>query len=188
MKKLLLMICAVLTAGVMAAQPPFGGPPPGFPGAPGGPAGGGDKKVDNAKRYEYVKMGLKMDDKAFEKFLPLYMAYQREIRNIDKDLKKYVDSFKEEDEVSKKVARKVAMARLNAQMDTARAKKEHLRAFMPYLTPDQILKVFSLERRGGKRGDKGGRPEGAPPAGFPGAFPGGTPPPPPAGAPVPPVQ
>ncbi len=186
MKKLILTVCAVLTAGIMAAQPPFGGPPPGgFPGGPGGPMGG-DRKVDNAKRYEYVKTGLNMDDKTFEKFLPLYMAYQRELRNIDKELKMYIESFTD-DEITEKVAVKVAVARLDAQMDMARVKKEHLRTFVPYLTPDQILKVFSLERgRDGRRPPRGGA--GAPPQGLPEGFtpPPGMPTPPPGGFPTPP--
>ncbi len=155
MKRLLFVLFALFSVVMAAAQPPFGPPPGGF----GGPQqAGGDGKRDNAKRYEYVKEGLKMDDETFKKFIPVYSAYLREIQGVDKDLKKYVDSFTDE-ELDAKVAKKVAMARLDAQMEHAKVRKEYLRAFIPYLTPDQILKVFSLERRrDGKRPPRDGKP------------------------------
>ena len=163
MKKILVMMIAVLAFISASAQPPFG-PPPGGPGGFGGPQGGGDR---NARTIEMLQKSLDMTPEQAKKFAPVYQAYMRELRQVRKDTKTYVDSFKGE-EMTIKVAKKIMMAQLNGDKEIIQVKKEYIKVFVNYLTPEQLSKVFTLGQGPRRpRGGKGG--PGAP--GGPGQFP-----------------
>ncbi len=154
MKKILLMIVAVLAFVTVSAQPPQGGPQ--------GGQRGGDR---NARMIEMLQKQLNMSPEQANKFAPIYQAYQREIRNVRKDTKTYVDSFKGE-EMTIKVAKKIMMAQLNGDKEVIQVKKEYIKVFVAYLTPEQLAKVFTIGQgnrrpRGGKPGG-GARPQGVP--------------------------
>lgn len=156
MKKILLMIIAVLAFVTASAQPPMGPPP-------GGPRGGNR----GAKTIEMLQKRLQMTPDQAKKFAPVYEGYMREIRAVRKDTKTYVDSFKGE-EMTIKTAKKIMMAQLNGDKEVIKVKKEYIRVFVNYLTPEQLSKVFTLGQA--PRGPRGGK-------GGPGA-PGQLPPPP----------
>ena len=163
MKKILAMMIAVLAFITASAQPPFG-PPPGGPGGQGG-----DR---NARTIEMLQKSLEMSPEQAKKFAPVYQAYMRELRQVRKDTKTYVDSFKGE-EMTIKVAKKIMMAQLNGDKQIIQVKKEYIKVFVNYLTPEQLSKVFTLGQgprrpRGGKGGPGGhGGPGQFPPQGAP---------------------
>ena len=163
MKKILVMMIAVLAFITASAQPPFG-PPPGGPGGQGG-----DR---NARTIEMLQKSLEMSPEQAKKFAPVYQAYMRELRQVRKDTKTYVDSFKGE-EMTIKVAKKIMMAQLNGDKQIIQVKKEYIKVFVNYLTPEQLSKVFTLGQgprrpRGGKGGPGGhGGPGQVPPQGAP---------------------
>ena len=165
MKKILVMMIAVLAFISASAQPPFGPPP----GGPGGPHGGGDR---NARTIEMLQKSLDMSPEQAKKFAPVYQGYMRELRQVRKDTKTYVDSFKGE-EMTIKVAKKIMMAQLNGDKQIIQVKKEYIKVFVNYLTPEQLSKVFTLGQgprrpRGGKGGPGGhGGPGQFPPQGAP---------------------
>ena len=145
MKKILLMIIAVLAFVTASAQPPMGPPP-------GGPRGGNR----GAKTIEMLQKRLQMTPDQAKKFAPVYEGYMREIRAVRKDTKTYVDSFKGE-EMTIKTAKKIMMAQLNGDKEVIKVKKEYIRVFVNYLTPEQLSKVFTLgQAPRGPRGGKGG--------------------------------
>ena len=153
MKKILLMIVAVLAFVAVSAQPPQGGPQ-------GGPRGGNR----GAKTIEMLQKRLQMSPEQAKKFAPVYDGYMREIRAVRKDTKTYVDSFKGE-EMTIKVAKKIMMAQLNGDKEIIKVKKEYIRVFVNYLTPEQLAKVFTLgQGPRGPRGPRGGQggPQGQP--------------------------
>ena len=160
MKKILLMIIAVVAFATASAQPPMGGP--------GGPGGrGGDR---NARTIEMLQNALGMDKAQAEKFAPVYQGYMRELRQVRKDTKTLVDSYKNE-ELTIKVAKKIMLAQLNGDKQIIQVKKEYIQVFVNYLTPEQLSKVFTLGQgprrpRGGHGapGTQGGAP--VPPPGF----------------------
>ena len=161
MKKILTMIIAVLAFITASAQPPFG-PPPGF--GPGGPGGqGGDR---NARTIEMLQKSLNMTPEQAKKFAPVYQGYMRELRQVRKDTKAYVDSFNGQ-EMDIKVAKKIMMAQLNGDKQIIQVKKEYIKVFVNYLTPEQLSKVFTLGQ--GPRRPRGGHggPGQTPPAGEP---------------------
>ncbi len=160
MKKILVMIIAVLAFVTASAQPPMGPPM-------GGPRGGGDR---NAKTIEMLQTRLAMTPEQAKKFAPVYQGYMRELRQVRKDTKAYVDSFKGE-EMTIKVAKKIMMAQLNGDKQIIQVKKEYIKVFVNYLTPEQLSKVFTLGQgprrpRGGK-GGHGAPGQVPPPAGAP---------------------
>ena len=159
MKKILLIAIAVLAFVTASAQPPFGPPP----GAPGGPREGGDR---NARTIEMLQKALSMTPEQAKKFAPVYQGYMRELRQVRKDTKTYVDSFKGE-EMTIKVAKKIMMAQLNGDKQIIQIKKEYIKVFVNYLTPEQLSKVFTLGQ--GPRRPRGGKPGGAPGAPAPGS-------------------
>lgn len=144
MKKILLMIVAVLAFVTVSAQPPQGG------------QRGGNR---GAKTIEMLQQRLQMSPEQAKKFAPVYDGYQREIRAVRKDTKTYVDSFKGE-EMTIKVAKKIMMAQLNGDKEIIKVKKEYIRVFVNYLTPEQLAKIFTLDkgprRPRGSRGGQGG--------------------------------
>lgn len=144
MKKILLMIVAVLAFVTVSAQPPQGG------------QRGGNR---GAKTIEMLQQRLQMSPEQAKKFAPVYEGYQREIRAVRKDTKTYVDSFKGE-EMTIKVAKKIMMAQLNGDKEIIKVKKEYIRVFVNYLTPEQLAKIFTLDkgprRPRGSRGGQGG--------------------------------
>ncbi|MBQ5648030.1 MAG: hypothetical protein IIV16_02775 [Alistipes sp.] len=149
MKKFLLMIVAVLAFVTVSAQPPQGG------------QRGGDR---NARMLEMLQKQLNMSPEQAKAFLPVYQGYQREIRAVRKDTKAYVDSFKGE-EMTIKVAKKIMMAQLNGDKEIIKVKKEYIKVFVNYLTPEQLAKVFALgqkPRRPRGEGSGQGAPQGAP--------------------------
>lgn len=166
MKKILVMMIAVLAFITASAQPPFG-PPPGF--GPGGPGGsGGDR---NARTIEMLQRALDMTPEQAKKFAPVYQGYMRELRQVRKDTKTYVDSFKGE-ELTIKVAKKIMMAQLNGDKQIIQVKKEYIKVFVNYLNPEQLSKVFTIDQgprrpRGGKGGKGGPGGPGVPPQGAP---------------------
>ena len=163
MKKILMIMVAVLAFITASAQPPFG-PPPGGP-RPGGPGGpGGDR---SARSVEMLQKALGMTPEQAKEFAPVYQGYMRELRQVRKDTQAYVDSFKDE-EMTIKVAKKIMMAQLNGDKQIIQVKKEYIKVFVNYLTPDQLSKVFTLGQ--GPRRPRGGRPGGpghTPPPGAP---------------------
>ena len=143
MKKILLIAIAVLAFVTVSAQPPMGGA--------GGPREGGDR---NARTIEMLQKALSMTPEQAKKFAPVYQGYMRELRQVRKDTKTYVDSFKGE-EMTIKVAKKIMMAQLNGDKQIIQVKKEYIRVFVEYLTPEQLSKVFTLGQ--GPRGSRGPR-------------------------------
>ncbi len=149
MKKILLMIVAVLAFASASAQPPQGGPR------------GGNR---GAKTIEMLQKALQMTPEQAKKFAPVYDGYMREIRAVRKDTKTYVDSFKGE-EMTIKTAKKIMMAQLNGDKQIIQVKKEYIKVFVNYLTPEQLSKVFTLgQGPRGPRGPRGGQggPQGQP--------------------------
>ncbi len=149
MKKFLLMIVAVVAFVAVSAQPPQGG------------QRGGDR---SAKTIEMLQKQLNMSPEQAQKFAPVYQGYMRELRQVRKDTKAYVDSFKNE-EMTIKVAKKIMMAQLNGDKQIIQVKKEYIKVFVNYLTPEQLSKVFTLgqgprRHRGGQHGQ--GQQQGAP--------------------------
>ena len=142
MKRFILSLFAVVAVCSAMAQPPRGMMPP--PPPQGGQEQPSDRSI--AKRYEHLKTALEMTDEQLEKFAPVYSAYQREVRGIRKDLKTLMDSYKGET-IDEKIAFKLVMAQLNADADVIRCKKEYMRVFKDYLTPDQMSKIFLVENR-----------------------------------------
>lgn len=152
MKKILLMLVAVLAFVTVSAQPPQGGPQ--------GGQRGGDR---NGRMIEMLQMQLNMSPEQAKKFAPVYQGYQRELRNVRKETKMIVDSYKNE-EVTVKVAKKIMMAQLNGDKQIIQVKKEYIRVFVNYLTPEQLSKIFTIGQgprrpRGGQQGH-GPRPQG----------------------------
>ena len=148
MKKILLMIVAVLAFVTVSAQPPQGG------------QRGGNR---GAKTIEMLQQRLQMSPEQAKKFAPVYEGYQREIRAVRKDTKTYVDSFKGE-EMTIKVAKKIMMAQLNGDKEIIKVKKEYIRVFVNYLTPEQLAKIFTLDKgprrpRGSRGGQDGPKPQ-----------------------------
>ena len=148
MKKILLMIVAVLAFVTVSAQPPQGG------------QRGGNR---GAKTIEMLQQRLQMSPEQAMKFAPVYDGYMREIRAVRKDTKTYVDSFKGE-EMTIKVAKKIMMAQLNGDKEIIKVKKEYIRVFVNYLTPEQLAKIFTLDKgprrpRGPRGGQGGPRPQ-----------------------------
>ena len=168
------MIIAALAFVTTSAQPPFGPPPGGF-GGPGGP--GGDR---NARTAEMLQKALDMTPEKAKEFAPVYQSYMRELRQVRKDTKTYVDSFKGE-EMTIKTAKKIMIAQLNGDKQIIQIKKSYIQVFVEYLTPEQLSKVFTIGQ--GPRRPRGGKP-GEPGAhGVPGGH--GVPGTPPPGAPQP---
>ena len=152
MKKILMMLVAVLAFVTVSAQPPQGGPQ--------GGQRGGDR---NGRMIEMLQKQLNMSPEQAKKFAPVYQGYQRELRNVRKETKMIVDSYKNE-EVTVKVAKKIMMAQLNGDKQIIQVKKEYIRVFVNYLTPEQLSKIFTIGQgprrpRGGQQGH-GPRPQG----------------------------
>ena len=152
MKKILLMLVAVLAFVTVSAQPPQGGPQ--------GGQRGGDR---NGRMIEMLQKQLNMSPEQAKKFAPVYQGYQRELRNVRKETKMIVDSYKNE-EVTVKVAKKIMMAQLNGDKQIIQVKKEYIRVFVNYLTPEQLSKIFTIGQgprrpRGGQQGHDP-RPQG----------------------------
>jgi Spy/CpxP family protein refolding chaperone len=153
MKKFLLIVCALVAFVTVSAQPPMG-------------MGGGRGGDRGAKTIEMLQARLQMTPEAAKKFAPVYQAYQRELRQVRKDTKTYVDSFKGE-VMTIKIAKKIMMAQLNGDKEIIQVKKEYIKVFVNYLTPEQLSKVFTLDQgprrpRGGRGGQPGVQPGGAP--------------------------
>ena len=152
MKKILLIMIAVLAFVTASAQPPQGGPQ--------GGRHGGDR---NARMVEMLQKQLNMSPEQAKEFVPVYQGYQRELRNVRKETKTYVDSFKGE-EMTIKVAKKIMLAQLNGDKEIIKVKKEYIKVFVNYLTPEQLAKVFTVgqgnHRPRAPRGGQGGpRPQ-----------------------------
>ena len=147
MKKFFAIVLAVIAVATATAQPPHGGPG----------RGPGNEQNRANKRIEALKEALEMSDEQAAKFAPVYMQYQREIRTIHKDLKMVMESYKDK-EITEKIAAQLVRAQLNADADVISCKKEYLRVFKEYLTPEQISKIFLIEKRLGR----GPRPQGGP--------------------------
>ena len=177
MKKFFAFIVAVLAVGFATAQPPMG-PPPGM--GPGMGPGGmerGPRKTP-VERIAGVVEELKLTPEQAEKFAPVYLNYQGEIRKIHQELKTLLDGYKDA-EMNEKTAFRMVMDQLNADADVIACKKEYMRVFKNYRTPEQLSKILIVEKftnrpRGPKGGPGGPNGQGMPPMG-----------PPPAGAPMP---
>ena len=147
MKKFFAFIIALLAVGFATAQPPMG-PPPGM--RPPGMGPGAERGPRKSP--------------------------QERIAAIAEELKMLMDSYKDV-EMTEKVAFRMVMDQLNADADIIACKKEYMRVFKSYLTPEQLSKIFLVEKFAGRPRRGEGMP--TPPAGFPA---------PPAGAPVPPAS
>ena len=168
MKKFFALIIAALAVSVASAQPPMG-PPPGM--GPGMGRGGemGPKKSP-VERIAGLVEELKLTPEQAEKFAPVYLAYQAEIRKIRKDLKTLMDGYNGK-EINEKLAFRMVMDQLNADADIIACKKEYMRVFKNYLTSEQLSKIFMVEKKamrpqrpqGGQGGPgRGPRGEGGP--------------------------
>ena len=146
--KILVMMIAVLAFVTVSAQPPQGGPQ--------GGQRGGDR---NARTIEMLQRELHMTPEQAKAFAPVYSGYMRELRQVRKDTKTYVDSFKGE-EMNIKIAKKIMMAQLDGDKQIIQVKKEYIKVFVNYLTPEQLSKVFTLGQ--GPRRPRGGKPGGTP--------------------------
>lgn len=151
MKKLFTLIIAALAVNIATAQPPMG-PPPGM-----GRGDNGGAKKSPVERISGLVEELKLSPKQAEKFAPVYLAYQNEIRKIRKDLKTLMDSYNGK-EIDEKTAFRMVMDQLNADADIIACKKEYMRVFKAHLTPEQMSKIFLVE----KKAMRPNRPEGAP--------------------------
>lgn len=151
MKKLFTLIIAALAVNIATAQPPMG-PPPGM-----GRGDNGGAKKSPVERISGLVEELKLSPKQAEKFAPVYLAYQNEIRKIRKDLKTLMDSYKGK-EIDEKTAFRMVMDQLNTDADIIACKKEYMRVFKAHLTPEQMSKIFLVE----KKAMRPNRPEGAP--------------------------
>ncbi|MBQ2024609.1 MAG: hypothetical protein II212_06585 [Alistipes sp.] len=164
MKKLFTLIIAALAFNMANAQPPMG-----HQGMHGQGREQGPRKTP-VERIAGLVEELKLTPEQAEKFAPVYLAYQGEIRKIRKDLKMLMDSYNGK-EVDEKVAFRMVMDQLNADADIIACKKEYMRVFKNYLTPEQLSKIFLVEKRAmrpqrpeGGRGPGHGRPQGQQPA------------------------
>lgn len=151
MKKLFTLIIAALAVNIATAQPPMG-PPPGM-----GRGDNGGAKKSPVERISGLVEELKLSPKQAEKFAPVYLAYQNEIRKIRKDLKTLMDSYNGK-EIDEKTAFRMVMDQLNADADIIACKKEYMRVFKAHLTPEQMSKIFLVE----KKAMRPNRPNGAP--------------------------
>ena len=156
MKKFFALIIAVLTVGIASAQPPMG--PPGM-----GPGGERGPKKTPVERIAGLVEELKLTPEQAEKFAPVYLAYQGEIRKIRKDLKTLMDSY-EGKEITEKVAFRMMMDQLNADADVIACKKEYMRVFKDHLNPEQLSKIFMVEKKA-MRPQRPGGPHGGPQGG-----------------------
>lgn len=151
MKKLFTLIIAALAVNIATAQPPMG-PPPGM-----GRGDNGGAKKSPVERISGLVEELKLSPKQAEKFAPVYLAYQNEIRKIRKELKTLMDSYNGK-EIDEKTAFRMVMDQLNTDADIIACKKEYMRVFKAHLTPEQMSKIFLVE----KKAMRPNRPEGAP--------------------------
>ena len=172
MKRLLCMLCAVVAICTAYAQPPM---PPGH--RPADPKAEAARNERMRRSVERMKQALDMTDKQAEQFVPVYQAYTREINGIRKDLKMLMDYYKDKP-TDKKTAMKLVMVQLDADAEIIKAKKEYLRLFKMYLTPEQLSKVFLLDSKPARPHRQGPGGPGAPdpkPDGRPDAEPGERP-------------
>lgn len=149
MKKFFALIIAVLAVGIVSAQP-------------AGRGGEQGQKKSPVERIAHVTEELGLTEKQAEKFAPVYLAYQGEIRKIRKDLKTLMDGYNGK-EIDEKLAFRMVMDQLNADADIIACKKEYMRVFKSYLNPDQLSRIFMVEKKamrpqrpGGPRGPHGG--------------------------------
>lgn len=161
MKKFFALIIAALAVSVASAQPPMG-PPPGM--GPGMGRGGemGPKKSP-VERIAGLVEELKLTPEQAEKFAPVYLAYQAEIRKIRKDLKTLMDSYNGKT-INEKLAFRMVMDQLNADADIIAYKKEYMRVFKDHLNPEQLSKIFMVEKKA-MRPQRPGGPHGGPQGG-----------------------
>lgn len=161
MKKFFALIIAALAVSVASAQPPMG-PPPGM--GPGMGRGGemGPKKSP-VERIAGLVEELKLTPEQAEKFAPVYLAYQGEIRKIRKDLKTLMDSYNGKT-INEKLAFHMVMDQLNADADIIACKKEYMRVFKDHLNPEQLSKIFMVEKKA-MRPQRPGGPHGGPQGG-----------------------
>ena len=143
MKRFIFTLVAVLAFVCASAQPP----------QQGGQRGG-DR---NARMIEMLQASLNMSPEQAKKFAPVYQGYMRELRQVRKDTKAVVDSYKGQ-EMTIKVAKKIMLAQLNGDKQIIQVKKEYIQVFVNYLTPEQLSKVFTLGQ--GPRRPRGGQPRG----------------------------
>ena len=109
MKKIFALIIAVLTVGIASAQPPMGGPGMGRGGEQG-------PKKSPVERIAGLVEELQLTAEQAEKFAPVYLSYQGEIRKIRKDLKTLMEGYNGK-EIDEKLAFRMVMDQLNADAD-----------------------------------------------------------------------
>ena len=162
MKKFLTLLIAAFAVNMATAQPPMG-PPPGM--GRGGMEHGPRKTP--VERITGLVEELQLTPEQAEKFAPVYLNYQGEIRKIRQELKMLMDGY-EGKEIDEKLAFRMVMDQLNADADIIACKKEYMRVFKSYLTPEQLSKIFLVEKRANRPpGRPHGVPQGPPPAGSP---------------------
>ena len=134
MKKFIAIICAALAVNMATAQPPMEGG-----------RGQGPRKTP-VERIAGLVEELQLTPEQAEKFAPVYLAYQGEIRKIRKDLKTLMDGYNGK-EIDEKLAFRMVMDQLNADADIIACKKEYMRVFKNHLTPEQLSKIFMVEKK-----------------------------------------
>lgn len=168
MRHLIITLFAVLSALAASAQPMMG-PPPGMGGGPSE----ADKAARKARMYERLKAELNLTQEQAEKFAPVYQQYQRDIAQVRKDLKTYLDSYKDQ-EIDDKAAYNMLKAQLDNELDVVKIKREYIKIFKDYLNPEQLSKIFMAEKKSARGGRPNGQPGSIPPP--PGDMNGGNPP------------
>ena len=149
MKKIVAIICAALAVNMATAQPHMGG----------GGREQGPRKTP-VERIAGLVEELKLTPEQAEKFAPVYLAYQGEVRKIRKDLKTLMDGYNGK-EINEKLAFRMVMDQLNADADIIACKKEYMRVFKNYLTSEQLSKIFMVEKKAMRPQRPHGGPGGA---------------------------
>lgn len=162
MKKLFTFIIAAIVVSMATAQPPMGRP--GM--RPGMGMGMGHNREQGPQKSPVERIAglteeLQLSAEQAEKFAPVYLAYQGEIRKIRQDLKKFMDSY-EGQEIDEKAAFRMVMAQLDADADIIACKKEYMRVFKNHLTPEQMSKIFLVEKMANRPHRPAGAPQGPP--------------------------
>lgn len=123
---------------------------------------------------------MALDDTTAAWFMPLYAEYSEALFALRKEAMPNKD--KKIDELSDLDAEQLIRDALDSEEKQVAVKREYLKRFQERLTPQQLVKVFTMQRgQGGQHGQggQGGREGYGPGRGFPGGgfppggFPGG---------------
>ncbi len=140
MRRLILLLLATAIGGIITAQPSQQMPQ----GTQQNPTG--EKPDRSAKKLEMLRQGLGMTEKEIAEFAPIYQEYTREVSAVNKEMRSAIQSY-DGQEMTEKVAMKIAMIQLQSEADIVNIKKAYIKVFKNYLTPDQLAKIFMVDKR-----------------------------------------